>query len=141
MIIGIGVDLVDINSFTESFSKNKRFRQRVFTEDEIAYCESKPSKYQHYAVRLAAKEAVMKAIGTGWDKGVQWKQIEITNTEIGDRRLETAKPEIRLSGKAEELIKEMGIEKVFVSLSHSETQAIAFVAMEGTGIGTLESGK
>ncbi len=123
MIIGIGVDIIDINSFTESFNKSKRFRQRVFTEREITYCESKPNNYQHYAVRFAAKEAVMKAIGTGWDNGVQWKQIETINSGNGN-------PEISLSGKALELTKDMGVDKIFVSLSHDETHSVAFVVLE-----------
>jgi holo-[acyl-carrier protein] synthase len=142
MIIGVGVDIVDINSFTESFNESKRIRQRVFTETEIAYCESKPNKYQHYAARFAAKEAVMKAIGTGWDKGVQWKQIEVINEEnqklkikkqnANNQQLITSggKPKITLSGKALKLKEECGVDKILVSLSHSETQAIAFVVLE-----------
>ena len=140
MIIGIGVDIVDLSSFTGSFNKSKRFRQRVFTENEIFYCESKPNKYQHYAARFVVKEAVMKAIGTGWDKGVQWKQIETGNFGIvtpdttdwkKEMEIGGGKPEIRLRGKALEQTKKMGVNKIFVSLSHSETQVIAFIIIEG----------
>jgi holo-[acyl-carrier protein] synthase len=139
MIIGIGVDIVDVNSFTESFNKSERFKQKVFTETEIAYCESKPNKYQHYAARFAAKEAVMKAIGTGWNKGIQWKQIETINEIIeieqhqkSDMNVDVkgGKPEIILRGKALAITNKIGINKIFISLSHSEKQAIAFVVLE-----------
>ncbi|NVO08815.1 MAG: holo-ACP synthase [Bacteroidales bacterium] len=137
MIIGIGVDIIDIKSFTESFNKSKRFRQRVFTENEIAYCESKPNKFQHYAARFAAKEAVMKAIGTGWSKGIQWTQIETINNGKENQQLKNdkrdmngGKPEIRLSGKTLERSKDMGVDNIHISLSHSETQVIAFVVLE-----------
>lgn len=144
MIIGIGVDIVDISSFTESFNKSKRFRQRVFTENEIAYCESRPNKYQHYAARFAAKEAVMKAIGTGWNKGIQWKQIETKNNGFNktnpekrlkskaDSKFETeeGRPEIELSCKALECVKKLGVDYMHISLSHSETQAVAFIVLE-----------
>jgi len=144
MIIGIGIDIVDISSFTESFNKSKRFRQRVFTENEIAYCESKSNKYQHYAVRFAAKEAVMKAIGTGWSKGIQWKQIETKNNGFEktkpEKRLkskvdsnfetEEGRPEIELSCKALECAKKIGVDNMHISLSHSETQAVAFIVLE-----------
>lgn len=123
MIIGVGVDIVDINSFTESFNESKRIRQRVFTETEIAYCESKPNKYQHYAARFAAKEAVMKAIGTGWDKGVQWKQIEVINDQSG-------KPTLNCTSKVLEILNEKNVKNYHLSLSHSESQAIAYVILE-----------
>jgi holo-[acyl-carrier protein] synthase len=123
MIIGIGVDIVDICSFTESFNKSKRFKQKVFTENEIAYCESRPNKYQHYAVRFAAKEALMKAIGTGWDKGVQWKQIEVKNDISG-------KPTLACSGKVLEILNNNNVCSSHLSLSHNETQAIAYVLFE-----------
>jgi holo-[acyl-carrier protein] synthase len=122
MIIGIGVDIVDIKSFTRSFNKSKRFRQRVFTEKEIKYCESKNNKYQHYAARFAAKEAVMKAIGTGWDKSIQWKQIEILNLENG-------RPVLLFYGKIKERMTENN-SICYISLSHSETQSIAYVVLE-----------
>jgi holo-[acyl-carrier protein] synthase len=123
MIIGIGVDIVDLNSFTESFHKSNRFIQRVFTKYEIAYCESKHNKYQHFAARFAAKEAVMKAIGTGWDKGVQWKHIEVLNLENG-------RPVFRFNGKIKEMMDTNCVNICHISISHSETQAIAFVVLE-----------
>ena len=83
MVLGIGTDIIEIESIQKSIERNSRFVQRVFTENEINYCEKKTNKYQHYAVRFAAKEAMMKAIKTGWDKGVQWKHIEVINKAGG----------------------------------------------------------
>jgi holo-[acyl-carrier protein] synthase len=123
MIIGIGIDIVDIKSFTELFNKSKRFRQRVFTENEIEYCENKPIKYQHYAARFAAKEALMKAIGTGWAKDVQWKHIEVISNKTG-------RPSIQLYRKVKEIIEILKVKSVHVSLSHSDIIVGAFIILE-----------
>ena len=123
MILGIGTDIIEIGSIRESIKRSKRFVQRVFTASEINYCEGKPNKYQHYAARFAAKEALMKAIKTGWDKGVQWKQIEIRNKAGGA-------PEIKAYGKTKEHLEEKGIRNIEVSLSHSERYAVAMVCVQ-----------
>jgi holo-[acyl-carrier protein] synthase len=130
MIISMGIDIVEIEEIKKSIENSKRFVQRVFTEHEKEYCEHKIDKYPHYAARYAVKEAVMKALGTGWDKGIQWKQVEVTN---GNRRTETGvgKPEIRLSGEALKHAEEMGVNNIFVSLSHSRDYAVASVIFEG----------
>jgi holo-[acyl-carrier protein] synthase len=123
MITGIGTDIVDINSFIDLFKKSTRFKLKIFTENEIIYCESKPNKYQHYAARFAAKEAVMKAIGTGWDKGVHWKQIEVKNCGNG-------RPILVFS---DELRRKMDVNNInisHISISHSKTQVITFVVLE-----------
>ena len=123
MIFGIGIDILDIHLFTESFNKSKRFCKRVFTENEIVYCESKLNKQQHYSVRFAAKEAVLKAIGTGWNEGAQWTQIEIKNDRNG-------KPTFICTGEVLKKLYEKNICNLYLSLSHSETKAIAFVILE-----------
>jgi holo-[acyl-carrier protein] synthase len=130
MIISIGIDIIEIEEIKKSIENGKRFVQRVFTEHEKEYCEHKIDKYPHYAARYAVKEAVMKALGTGWDKGVQWKHVEVINV---DRRPETrgGKPEIRLSGEALKHAEEMGVNNIFVSLSHSRNCAVASVIFEG----------
>ncbi len=130
MILSIGIDIVEIEEIKKSIEKSKRFVQRVFTEKEKEYCEHKIDKYPHYAARYAVKEAVMKALGTGWDKGVQWKQVEVINVK---QRPETGggKPEIRLSGVAMKHAEELGINNIFVSLSHSRNCAVASVIFEG----------
>ena len=123
MIMGLGTDIVEIASLQKAMEQSNRFAKRVFTEKEITYCESKPQKYQHYAARFAAKEAVMKALKTGWDKGVQWKQVEVINQSGGA-------PMIVPNGMAKELLDKMGATNIEVSLSHSEQYAIAVVCLQ-----------
>jgi holo-[acyl-carrier protein] synthase len=123
MIRGIGTDIIEIGSIQKAMEQSKRFAQRVFTENEISYCENKPNKYQHYAVRFAAKEALMKALKTGWNNGIQWKQIEVLNQAGGA-------PVLFVSGKTKERLDEAGITTIEVSLSHSEQYAIAMVCVQ-----------
>ncbi len=138
MIISMGIDIVEIVEIKKAIEKSNRFIERVYTPKEIEYCKGKIDKYSHYAARYAAKEAVMKALGTGWDKGVQWKQVETVNTKI--RRSETGdgkpdagsgKPEIRLNGEALKRANEMRVNKIVISLSHSQYYAVANVIFEG----------
>ena len=124
MIQGIGIDIVDIERIKEAINKGgERFIRRVFTNLEINYCNKKRLKYQHFAVRFAAKEAVFKALGTGWQKGVRWVDVETLNDKLG-------KPMINLFGKVKELSHEMKIKRIHVSLSHSANYAIAQVILE-----------
>ncbi len=122
MTIGVGVDLVEIAALQKSAEQSKRFIPRVFTAGEIEYCETKPLKYQHYAARFAAKEAVMKALGTGWDKGISWKQIEVQGS-LGK------KPDVVLYKAAKALALELHVKNIHVSLSHSGNYAIAQVIL------------
>jgi holo-[acyl-carrier protein] synthase len=124
MIVAIGIDLAEISRMEEKLGRNNtRFRDRVFTATEIAYCESRASRFASYAVRFAAKEAAMKALGTGWAEGVGWQEIEIVNNEAGA-------PAIRLSGHALERFTELGATRAHVTLSHSRDMAIAQVIFE-----------
>jgi len=134
----MGIDIVEIEEIKKAIEKSNRFIERVYTQKEIEYCEGKIDKYPHYAARYAAKEAVMKALGTGWDEGVQWKQIETVNTEnrkpgTGDRKpvAGSDKPQIKLSGEALKLATEMRVNNIVVSLSHSQYYAVANVIFEG----------
>ena len=124
MIIATGIDLMEIARLEASLSKEStRFRDRVFTPAEIAYCESRASRFASYAARFAAKEAVMKALGTGWAGGVGWHDIEITNDEAGA-------PSVRLSGIALERFQNLGARRIHLSLSHARDLAIAQVIFE-----------
>jgi holo-[acyl-carrier protein] synthase len=124
MIIAIGIDLAEISRLEEKLGRDdRRFRDRVFTPAEIAYCESRASRFSSYAARFAAKEAAMKALGTGWGEGVSWQEIEVVNTEAGA-------PTLRLSGRALERFNELGASRAHVSLSHSRDTAIAQVIFE-----------
>lgn len=125
MIIAVGVDLVEISRIEEVFARRgDRFRRRVFTEGEIDYCELRASKLASYAARFAAKEAVMKALGTGWSDGVGWKDIEVVNGPGGA-------PMIQLHRSALERMRELGATRAHVSLTHSRELAIAQIVLEG----------
>src|SRR5687767_6508498 len=117
MIIAIGIDLVEISRIEEKLGRNNtRFRDRVFTAAEIAYCESR-------AARFAAKEAAMKALGTGWAEGLSWQEIEIINNQAGA-------PLIHLAGRARERFNQLGATRAHVTLSHSRDTAIAQVIFD-----------
>ncbi|MGD8539594.1 MAG: holo-ACP synthase [Candidatus Aminicenantes bacterium] len=123
MIIGIGTDIIEVKRIERLLEKQKRFKERIFTPDEIEYCEHKTNSAQNYAARFAVKEAFLKAIGTGWREGVTFKEIEVVNNEKG-------KPELFLSGKAKTISEEMGATNIQVSISHLKDLAIGFVILE-----------
>jgi holo-[acyl-carrier protein] synthase len=121
MIVAIGIDLVEISRIEQVFSRRgDRFRTRVFTDAECGYCEGRASKFASYAVRFAAKEAAMKALGTGWSEAVAWKEIEVVSLPNG-------KPGLELHGRARERMRKLGASKAHVSLTHSGDLAIAEV--------------
>jgi len=125
MIYGTGIDIVDISRF-ERFVKedNQPLFKRVFTPDEQSYCTGKRHSAQHFALRFAAKEAFLKALGTGLRDGISWRDMEVFNDPLG-------KPELKLYGKAEELFREKGLQRIFLSLSHDGGCAVASVILEG----------
>jgi holo-[acyl-carrier protein] synthase len=123
MIYGIGIDQIEVERIAEKIGKKAGFRELVFSEAEIAYCETKKNKYEHYAARFAAKEAFFKAIGTGWRNGTAFNEIEITNNESG-------KPGIYFLGKTAASIAALKPGKISVSLSHLKTIASAIVIIE-----------
>lgn len=124
MIIAIGIDIIEIARVEAVFSRQgDRFRKRVFTESEAAYCERRALRLSSYAVRFAAKEAAMKALGTGWADGVRWRDIEIMRDEKGA-------PTLRLHGRALERMHEIGARRAHVSLTHSQETAMAQVILE-----------
>jgi len=119
----VGTDLIEIERVRRAIEKNRHFLERVYTEREIAYCRRKADPWQSYAARFAAKEAVAKALGTGLGP-VGFKEIEIINAAGGQ-------PQVVLSGKAEQLALERNIQRVHISLSHSEAYAMATAVLEG----------
>ncbi|MCX7973189.1 MAG: holo-ACP synthase [Candidatus Aminicenantes bacterium] len=123
-IFGIGIDAIETARIAKLINHRKQsFSLRVFTENEIAYCESKKNKAQHYAARFAAKEALMKALGTGKQLGLSWREIEINHDELG-------RPGIKLSGRALEIAQEKGIKTIHLSLTHLKELALAVVVLE-----------
>ena len=126
MILGIGTDIISVQRVAELCEKHGRhFMDRVFTAAEQEAAGNGPGAAQKLAARFAAKEAVMKALGTGWARGVTFLQIEVVREASG-------RPTIRLSGEAEVIATAMGATQVHLSLSHERGHAVAFVVMEGT---------
>jgi len=124
MILGSGVDLAEVARIRGSIERyGTRFLERVFTPAERAYVETKKNRFERYAARFAAKEAAMKAIGTGWKRGVRWQDFEVTNLPSG-------KPTMRLHGKAAEIAGRLGVRAINLSISHTETLAIAEIILE-----------
>lgn len=125
MIVGTGVDITEVPRIQRVLERyGERFMNRVFTAEEIRYCSSKPNAAERFAARFAAKEAGMKAIGTGLRGGITWKDVEVVR-QPGQR------PELRYSGKAAEVAAALGCKKTHLSLSHTAEQAIAHVILEG----------
>ena len=119
-IAGIGTDIVEVPRIALMIQKHgELFVRRVYTSHEIEYCAMRKAANQHYAGRWAAKEAVLKALGTGWSKGVQWTDIEVHN-ESGGR------PKIRLAGAARDLCERRGIAEILITISHCRTFAVAY---------------
>ena len=124
MICGSGVDLCEVSRIKDAIGRHgRRFVERIFTEREIAYSESKANSYERFAARFAAKEAGMKALGTGWRRGVAWKDFEVSN-------LPTGRPALSLHGKAAEIARELGVSNIALSLTHTKDQALAVVTFE-----------
>ena len=124
MIIGIGTDLAEVGRIRDSIERfGPRFLNRIYTEGERAYAQSKANSAERFAARFAAKEAGMKAIGTGWNFGVTWKDFEVVNERTG-------RPTLRLSGVAEAVARRLGVQRVSISLTHSKETAFAVVILE-----------
>ena len=124
MIVGLGVDLEEISRVREVISRHgETFLRRVFTEGEIEYCERHRDSAERYAGRFAAKEAAMKALGTGWSKGVRWRDIEVT-------RVRGQRPSLVLHGVARERAERIGVRQISVSITHTGNLAFAEVIFE-----------
>ena len=124
MIVGSGVDLCEVPRIESAIARHgQRFIERVFTEREIEYAESKANCYERYAARFAAKEAGMKALGTGWRGGIRWRDFEVANLSSG-------RPTLRFHGKAAELAEKLGVHNIALSITHTAGQALAMVILE-----------
>lgn len=123
MILGIGVDLVSVERIEKSILQTSGFRERVFSTEEIEYCEHKKNRFESYAARFAAKEAFAKATGLGIFGGVPMNQVHVRNQANG-------LPELILSVQAQAVIASFGTTRIHLSLSHSQDTAIAYVIIE-----------
>ena len=124
MIVGTGIDIAEVPRIRQSIERfGDRFLQRIFTAGEIRYCDSKMNRYERYAARFAAKEAAMKALGTGWNHGVRWRDCEVV-------RMPGGRPTIAFHGKAGEFAAKLGMKNAALSITHTAEQAIAQVILE-----------
>ena len=124
MIVGTGIDIAEVPRIADSIKRfGDRFIQRVFTDGEIRYCDSKANRFERYAARFAAKEAAMKALGTGWNHGVRWRDVEVAR-EPGRR------PTIKFHGKAAEFAARLNTKNISLSITHTPEQALASVILE-----------
>ena len=125
MILGTGVDIAEVERIRASIERfGDRFVRRIFTEGEIGYCEGRAHRCESYAARFAAKEAGMKALGTGWSRGVRWRDIEVVRPK-GQR------PTIQFHGQAAAIAARLGTKNVALSITHTSEQALAHVILEG----------
>lgn len=124
MVLGIGSDLIEIDRISTSILRfGDRFLRRVFTPDEIAYCQRKKNSAESFAARFAAKEAAAKALGTGISHGIAWPEIEVVRQPSGQ-------PTLRLTGRALHRASRMGVRNSSLSLTHSRNFSLAFVVLE-----------
>jgi holo-[acyl-carrier protein] synthase len=125
MIVGLGIDIAEVNRIREAIERHgEAFLKRVYTPSEIAYCKKHRDPYERYAARFAAKEAAMKALGTGWRRGVRWVDIEVA-------RMPSGQPTIKLYGATEKIAESLDVKRILLTITHSGNTALAQVIFEG----------
>ena len=125
MIVGLGVDIAEVERIKAAIERHGEiFLRRVYTAREREYCERFKNKFERYAGRFAAKEAAMKALGTGWARGVRWVDVEVVRQKGG-------RPTMALAGEAGKVAERLGVKNIALSITHTETQALAQVIFEG----------
>lgn len=124
MIVGLGLDVAEIHRIEQALTRRgETILHRLYTDREIAYCEQHRNRFERYAARFAAKEAAMKALGTGWRRGVRWRDIEVTNALSG-------KPTLRLDGAARQIADGLRVRNISLTITHSGNLAVAQVIFE-----------
>jgi holo-[acyl-carrier protein] synthase len=124
LIVGLGLDIAEIDRIEAAITRHRAsILERLYTPAEVAYCESHRNKFERYAGRFAAKEAAMKALGTGWRRGVRWRDIEIIREPSG-------KPSLALKGAAKRIADGLGVKNISVTITHSGNLALAEVIFE-----------
>lgn len=119
MIVGLGTDIIEIHRIADMVERHgENFLNRIYTSDEVTYCQKRKESNQHLAGRWAVKEAVMKALGTGFVKGIHFRDIEVTSERSG-------KPILLLHGGARDRAEQLGIDQVLISISHCREYATA----------------
>lgn len=124
-VLGIGTDIVECLRIAQMIERHgELFINRVYTPHEIRYCQSRKQATQHFAGRWAAKEAILKALGTGWRRGISWRDIEVRNDQSG-------RPVVGLRGGARDIVEQRGIREMLVSISHCRSHATAYALALG----------
>ena len=124
VIVGMGIDVAEVDRIRAVVeAQAERFLKRVYTPAEVAYCEQFKNKYERYAGRFAVKEAAMKALGTGWSRGVRWVDVEVVRQRGG-------RPTLELKGEAKNIADRLGVKHIAVSITHTAEQAFAQVIFE-----------
>ncbi len=124
-VLGIGTDIVEVLRIAQMIERHgELFINRVYTDHEIAYCSARKAATQHYAGRWAAKEAILKALGTGWRRGIGWRDIEIRNNRAGA-------PSVAFRGGTRDIVERVGIQELLISISHSRSHAVACAVAQG----------
>jgi len=125
VIVGMGIDIAEVDRVKAAIERHgEAFLRRLYTQREREYCERFKNKYERYAGRFAAKEAAMKALGTGWSRGVRWVDVEVVRQSGG-------RPTVTLRGEAAKVASSLGVERVVLSITHTSAQAFAQVIFEG----------
>jgi holo-[acyl-carrier protein] synthase len=132
MIVGIGMDVVEIWRIRDLAQRHAAFLTQTFAPTELHHCQNKANPFPHLAARFAAKEAVFKALGTGWSNGLKWTDVAVENNAAG-------KPAIRLSGAARRLAERLGAHKIHLSLTHTGPYAGAQVVLEQLSLHQAQS--
>ncbi len=124
VIVGLGLDIAEVERIEAAIKRHGApFLERLYTPEEMAYCEKHRNKYERYAARFAAKEAAMKALGTGWSGGVRWRDIEVVRATSG-------KPSLQLHGEAHNMAMKLGVKNIALTITHSGNLALAEVIFE-----------
>lgn len=124
MIVGVGLDIAEIDRIGAAIARHGApFLERIYTTREVSYCENHKNKFERYAARFAAKEAAMKALGTGWRGGVRWRDIEVVRQASG-------KPTLDLAGAARRFANDLGVKNISLTITHSGNLALAQVIFE-----------
>jgi holo-[acyl-carrier protein] synthase len=123
VIFGVGTDIIEVARMEKMVARGRQYLETIFTEKERDYCETRVRKSEHYAARYAAKEAFLKALGTGWRDGLAFSDIEIINDDLG-------KPQVFLHGEVKKFLDHHQIKRTSISISHIKEIAIAIVILE-----------
>lgn len=123
MVTGLGVDIVEIERIRKALENQPAMIRRVFTKPEAEYCCARSNQYQHFAGRFAAKEAALKALGTGWAQGIRWRDVEVRSESSG-------KPMIHFHGKARKIFDSLNACTALLTITHAQSYAVAVVLLE-----------